>query len=135
MTFEELDKSFEKLLADIPKSKRRLVEISGDKMYEKVMRNIDFAVKIGTGNLKSGVTKIIGSEGGYSAIKPDWKKAPHTHLVENGHRSMVGKGESQRFVGWVPGKHMYRNAITELADELENDAEQLLAKLVGDAFD
>lgn len=135
MTFDELDKSFAKLLAGIPKAKRRLVESCGNKMYEKVMRNIDTTVKSETGNLKQGVTKVIGSEGGYSAIKPDWEKAPHTYLVENGHKSITGKGESQKMNGWVSGKHMYRNALAELAEELETDAEKMLDELVGDAFD
>lgn len=134
MNLEELDKSFEKLLVGIPATKRKLVEKCGTKMYEKVIRNIEGSVKSDSRNLIEGVTKVIGTEGGYSAIKPNWKRAPHTFLIENGHKLTVGKGETQRVIGWVPGVHMYRNALSELADELEGDAEKALHELVGDAF-
>lgn len=135
MSFEDLDKAFGKLIDEIPNTKRKLILRCGDKMHDKVLRNIDISVKSGSGRLKSAVTKVIGTEGGYAAIKPNWKRAPHTFLIENGHKLIVGKGENQRFVGWVPGVHMYRNALNDLADELESDAEEAIYKLVGDAFD
>lgn len=134
MNFDELDKCFEKLLDDIPIAKRKLVEACGEKMHEKVLRNIDSTVKTKTGNLKEGVTKVLGSGGGYAAVKPNFKIAPHSYLIENGHKLIAGKGENQRFIRWVPGAHMYRNALIELADELESDADKALSKLVGDAF-
>lgn len=136
MTLEDLDKLYGKLLVEVPKVRRKLVERSGSKLYDKVLRNIDASTTPDTGNLKLAVTKVIGSEGGYCAIKPNWKRAPHTHLVENGHRLIRGKkGKTQNFIRWVPGVHMYRNAINELADELEADAEKAISEMIGDTFD
>lgn len=135
MDLYNLDKDFEKLLKQFPNARRELVENSGDKMYQKVMNNINSQVDEDTGNLKEGVTKVVGSGGGYSAVRPDWQKAPHTHLVENGHKLVKGTGKVAKVVGWVPGKHMYRNALSDLADELEKDAEEMIDKLVGEIFD
>lgn len=84
-----------------------------------------------TGNLKKAVTKVVGSGGGYSAIRADHKIAPHTHLIENGHK--VVKNGIQ--TGWAPGKHMYRNALNTLASELENESDKFIDTLVGEIFD
>lgn len=141
-----LDKMFNDLLEKFPNTRRELVEECGQKMYEKVISNIKSTVKENTGDLINGVEKVVGSKGGYSAVRPNWLKAPHTHLIENGHRAIVGKRltasdkrrgveNSQKFVRWVPGKHMYRNALNELADELEQEAEKMINDLVGDIFD
>lgn len=135
MDLYALDKEFEELLKRFPNARRELVENSGDKMYEKVMSNINKQTHEDTGNLKDGVQKVVGSGKGYSAVRPDWQKAPHTHLIENGHKIVRGKGKNSKVVGWAPGKHMYRNALSDLADELERDAEETLEKLVGEIFD
>lgn len=131
MDLNELDKKFEKLLKEFPQSRTSLVENAGEKMYQKVINNITTSVKEDSGNLKAGVMKVIGSGRGYAAVRPNWKKAPHTDLIENGHRIVRGG----KIVGWVAGKHMYRNALNELADDLEKDAGKMLYDLVGDIFD
>lgn len=129
MDLYDLDKDFEQLLKKFPQARRELVEECGEKMYQKVLSNIS-QVDEKTGNLRKGVKKVVGSRGGYSAVRADFKIAPHTHLVENGHK-IVRNG---KVVGWVSGKHMYRNALNELANELEQSAEQMIDKLVGDIF-
>ena len=129
MDLYDLDKDFEELLKKFPQARRELVEECGEKMYQKVLSNIS-QVDEKTGNLRKGVKKVVGSRGGYSAVRADFKIAPHTHLVENGHK-IVRNG---KVVGWVSGKHMYRNALNELANELEQSAEQKIDKLVGDIF-
>ena len=129
MDLYDLDKDFEQLLKKFPQARRELVEECGEKMYQKVLSNIS-QVDEKTGNLRKGVKKVVGSRGGYSAVRADFKIAPHTHLVENGHK-IVRNG---KVVGWVSGKHMYRNALNELANEIEQSAEQKIDKLVGDIF-
>lgn len=130
MDLYELDKQFEQLIKQFPKARRKLVETCGEKMYQKVLANVNQVGKK-TGNLSEGVKKVVGSGGGYSAVRADFKKAPHTHLIENGHK-IIRNG---KVVGWVSGKHMYRNALNELANELEQDAEQMIDELVGEVFD
>lgn len=126
MDLYDLDKEFDKILKQFPQARKELVNNAGEKMYKKVVANINAEVDQDTGNLLEGVTKVNGSGGGYSAVKPNFKVAPHTHLIENGHK-LVRNGQ---FVGWVQGKHMYRNALNELANELEQDAESMINKLV-----
>lgn len=131
MELKDLDKMFDNILKKFPDAKRKLVEEAGEKMYKKVINNIETSVKENTGNLKSAVTKVVGSKGGYSAVKPDWKKAPHTALVENGHKLVKENNE----IGWVAGKHMYRNALNSLVENLEKDAENMINELLGDLND
>lgn len=127
MELKDLDRKLLELTEQFPNARRKLVEKCGDKMYQKVLSNVG-RIEEKTGNLKKGVKKAVGSMGGYSAVRADYKIAPHTHLIENGHK-VVRNG---KVVGWVSGRHMYRNALNELAGELEKDAENMLDELVGD---
>lgn len=131
MELEELDRKFKEITDKFPEARRGLVEKSGVKMCQKVINNINSTVGEKTGNLKKGVTSAIGSGGGYAAIRPNNKIAPHTHLIENGHKVIRGG----KIVGWVPGKHMYRNALNQLSGELLQDAEKMINELAGDVFD
>lgn len=144
MELYDLDKAFEKMLKDFPEAKRKLFKNSGEKLWDKVGQNIKDSTTEHSGNLLDGCSVRYGSNGGYAAVYADHQIAPHTHLIENGHKIVTGrdpgeyrrkyKGEvdTRQVVGWVPGKHMYRNALNELADELENDAEKIIDKLAGE---
>lgn len=125
-SFEALDKAFESLIKSFPKARRSLVEDVGDTLEKNVIGNIESSVNEDTGDLKRGVKKVIGSRGGYVAVKPDYSIAPHTHLIESGHKLIRGG----KVIGWVPGKHMYRNAINSTANEIENKADAMLDKLI-----
>lgn len=143
----DLEKALDRMLERFPEERRELVEQAGEKMYQKVLRNIDTDTQERTGHLRAACYQHIGSEGGYAAVRNDYKKAPHAPLVEFGHRAMKGaetkigknglpvkiKGSGKE-VGWVDGKHMYRNALNELEDELTQDAEHVIDRLVGDSF-
>lgn len=124
----DLDKMFNDLLANFPEKKKELVKEAGDLMYEQVIININSTVKQKSGKLIEGVTKALGSKGGYAAIRPDYKIAPHTYLIEEGHHGKLGGKE----IGWVDGKHMYRNALEQVSDEIINKAEKMIDDLVGD---
>lgn len=143
----DLDKAFEKMMEKFPEKRRELVENAGEKMHKKVLRNIDTDTKEDTGRLRDACYLAIGSEGGYAAVRNNHRKAPHAHLVEFGHKLVKGaktkegkygqtvkvKG-SGRVIGWVNGKHMYRNALTEMEDELVRDAEKMIESLAGELF-
>lgn len=143
---EELEKMFGKILEEFPEERRKLVETAGEKLYRRVLRNIDSETEAKSGNLREACEKHIGSKGGYAAVRNNYQKAPHAHLVENGHRLMKGaekkedrygklvniKGSGEE-IGWVQGKFMYRNAVNELADELAEDAKQTMEKVLKEA--
>ena len=138
---------FDDILEGFPEERRKLVERAGEKMHRQVLRNIDTDTREKTGHLRKACHMEIGSEGGYAAVRNNNMIAPHAHLVENGHRLIKGarkkknkygnesniKG-SGKVIGWVNGKHMYRNAMNELEDELTKDAENTLQKIVGGKF-
>ncbi len=124
---EDFEQKLDQLLAKFPQARRDLVNDCTDKLEQKVLENVN-QITPRTGNLKRGVKKALGSQGGYGAIRADYSIAPHAHLVENGHYV-------RNRCGWVPGRHMFRNARNSLANELEQDAEQMYYKLVGDLFD
>ncbi len=142
----ELCVAFDELIDQFPEKRRELMENAGEKMRQRVLRNIETDTKEKTGNLKKACYKHIGSGGGYAAVRNDHKKAPHAHLVEFGHRNIKGAKTKQgkngpvnikgsgKVIGWVSGKHMYRNAMNELEDELTQDAENMIEQLVGDIF-
>ena len=160
-SLNDLCKDFDEFLEQFPGMQRDLVEMAGEKLHQKVLQNIDTAIKDANngskkksrkqpseskGRMKDACRLVIGSSGGYAAVRNDYKKAGHTHLWEFGHNIVVGgklkptqediangkkKGEVVR---WFQGRHMYRNAVNELEDELVADAEKMIDKLVGDLF-
>lgn len=146
-SLDKICESLDALEEKFSEEQRELVEKAGEKMYRQVLRNIDTSTKEQTGKLRAACYKQIGSKGGYAAVRNNHKKAPHAHLVEYGHKLVKGaktktgkhgqkvniKG-SGRVIGWVSGKHMYRNALNELEDELMQDAEKLADRLVGELF-
>lgn len=144
---EKLDEAFEQMLQKFPEKRRDLVEKAGERMYQKVQRNIAESTTEHTGRLKKGCYMEIGSKGGYAAVRNRHATAPHAHLIEFGHRIMRGakikegkhgqtvkiKG-SGKMIGWAAGKHMYRNALNELEGELVQEAEKMIAETVGEIF-
>lgn len=143
----DLDKAFEMMIEKFPEKRRELVESAGEKMHKKVLRNIDTDTKESTGRLREACYLAIGSEGGYAAVRNNHRKAPHAHLVEFGHKLVKGAKTKEgkhgqtvkvkgtgRVIGWVNGKHMYRNALTEMEDELVQDAERMIESLAGELF-
>jgi hypothetical protein len=100
-------------------------------MYNNVMNNISNDVKEDSGNLKKGQKKVIGSGGGYAAVRPDYRIAPHTHLIESGHKVMrKDKNGNLKQIGFVNGKHMYERALVQSEPGIIKEAEALASKVV-----
>ena len=148
----DLEQSFQDMIDKFPEERRKLVTSAGEKMHKKVLQNIDRDTKEKTRNLREGCYLAIGSEGGYAAVRNNHLRAPHAHLIEFGHKvKKRGKDKEKRKPkakkrtvrpsgrglsegDWVQGKHMYRNAMNELEDELTQDAEKMMDRLVGEHF-
>jgi hypothetical protein len=130
--FKELDKlsaNLSKVLEEFPQKKRNLHESAADIMHRNVIRNIDAETKKFTGNLRKGQTKAVGSGGGYAAVRPNYSIAPHTHLVESGHKEYDFHGNPTG--GYVNGKHMYQKALVQSESELIKAAEKFADEIVG----
>lgn len=131
--FAKLDKMFSDMLRDIPEKKAELMDKVGDLLQEQVISNIESRVGTSGGGKKekliAGVRKVVGSGGGYTAINPDYSKGSNIHhLIENGHR-IVRNGV---VVGFVNGKHNYRNALTQSESKIIKLAENMIDEVLGD---
>lgn len=124
--FDDLDLMFENIIKEFPRKKKELVKKAGDIMEQNVKNNINSRTTVKTGNLISGVKKVTGSGGGYVAIKPDYKQAPHSYLLENGHR-IVKNGV---VLGFVNGVHAYRDSATQSEGEILKMAQEIVDEVV-----
>lgn len=126
-----LIQDFDNMLTHFPEKRREFVRNVGEKMEQEVLRNIDRDTKSKTGKLRRAVSLKLGSGGGYAAVRNSNRVAPHAYLVENGHAIVDKNG---RRVGWVAGKHMYRNALNTMTEEIEHDAQRMMDEMVGGIF-
>lgn len=118
MTLEELVSNIDKALTNIPKEIKTSVQAAGDILEMSVKQNLNSVNKV-SGNLKDSCKRV--QKDGYVAIRPDFKKAPHTHLVENGHRVVVKTKDGRKIDTGklVAGQHMYRNALLVNVERLK----------------
>lgn len=126
MDFDDLDKMLGDIAKEFPKKKKQLVKKAGDILEQNVKNNINSRTTAKTGNLINGVKKVTGSGGGYVAIKPDYKRAPHSFLLENGHR-IVKNGV---VLGFVNGVHVYRDSATQSEGEILKMAQGIVDEMV-----
>lgn len=115
----------EKLSKEFRGKRRELVEDAGELMHTTLMKNIDATVEDKTGHLRSGQKKVVGSGGGYTVVEPNYKIAPHTHLVENGHKS---RGDGK----YVNGKHFYLKTFVEVVPIINQKAQELIKNIAGE---
>jgi hypothetical protein len=127
----EMDERIDKVLKEFPDEKRSLHEASGKVILDKVLENTPYDEERKKGaHLRDAITMVVGSKGGYTAVRADEGKAPHAHLVENGH---VQKDKNGTPTGtFVPGKHMFKIASIDVKDEVLKLAEEFSNKIIGD---
>lgn len=102
----EFANKLDNLINQFPKKRKVLCKNVGQKLFHKVQENImEFTTyedddggleNKGSGTLMDGVDMVVGEGGGYAAVKANYKIAPHTHLVENGHRIVTGKSRDSK---------------------------------------
>ena len=127
----ELEEKINKALKDFPEKRRELHEKSGEIILKRVKANTPYDPdrKKGT-HLRDAIYKKVGSEGGYVAVRPDYKKAPHAHLVEDGH---VQKDKNGTPTGvFVKGAHMFKIGAQEAKAEILKMAEEFADKMAGE---
>lgn len=119
-----VEEMLSKTIENVPNLIDNLLENTGQKIYKQVASNITSDTKTKTGNLKNSPTLVV--KNGYTAVRANYKKAPHTHLLENGHRK---RGKSASVTNFVPGKHSFRNAYLSLNNELIADGQAVAEKI------
>lgn len=124
--FEKLDKLLEDIVKKMPGKKKELIENAGNILSEQIKKNIDHRVDDKNNRLKDDVKVVYGSKGGYVAVRPEYKNTRANHLIENGHR-IVKKGV---VIGFVNGKHMYRDSVVQCEGEILKMAEKMIDEVV-----
>lgn len=120
--FEKLDKYFDDMIKKMPEKKKELLENVGEIFTTQAKENIDSRVNDDYNNIKNDLKIVYGSGGGYVALKPSYKNTKVHHLIENGHR-IVKNGV---VVGFVNGKHMYRDIPEQVGNEIYSMAQKML---------
>lgn len=130
-----------KLLEQFPGERRKLHERAAGIMFRHVIDLIHSRTVRHTGRLESGQVKVVGTGGGYAAVRPELKVAPHTPFVENGHLIVTGHRKNKD-KGWLvdtrlwtdestSGAHFYRDAPQLAESELRAEVERFTKVLEG----
>lgn len=120
----KVEEMLSRTIEQVPDLIENLLESTGQKIYKQVVSNINADTKTKTGNLKNSPTLVVKS--GYTAVRANYKKAPHTHLIENGHKK---RSKTASVTNFVPGKHSFRNAYLTLNNELIADGQTVAEKI------
>lgn len=115
----------EETLKQLSKEFKASAKKKANSELKHIKRNADdekYAIK------KNWGSKIVDDGLGMAALI--WNKAPHFHLIENGHQLVTGGelGGEGRVIGFVPGKHImektrndYKNIVPERFEKMIDD--------------
>lgn len=131
MDFDDLDKMLADMIKKIPSKKEELLDKVGNLLSEQVKSNIESRVNTSSDEhekdkLIEDIEIVKGSGKGYVAVKPSWDKSHLNYLIENGHRIV----KNDVVVGFVNGKHAYRDSIEQCSDDIKRLAEDMLNEVV-----
>ena len=126
----QLARDMETIARDYPDRAKKHLQQEGNKVKKKLYAETKAATTKRTGNLLKGIRR-----GGVRKKNGDLEvtvssKAPHAHLIEEGHEQYApvpGKGRKyQRKTGKrVAGRHPAERTIAAMGPELQKDAEKL----------
>lgn len=147
---DELDSALERVLKKAPSARRQLHEEIADMLKKRVDKNIAASVNDSHGHVRSWQEKVVGSGGGYAAVRPSddsytdkYDNEGITALLEQGHKIrkrvvplyMRWNGTAKRArksrakVAYVDGRHFYESAAAGVESEAIALAEAFVDKL------
>lgn len=110
---KELVKMFSTLENEFPKETDKFLKKAGNKQVQRIKSGYRSSTKKRTGNLLKGVEtgKPYVYEGNSHQIRA-YSKAPHAHLIENGHRLIKNDGSEMKGT-YVPalGKKLKKSFV------------------------
>lgn len=114
---------------EMPKVTEKFMRAEAKKLKNKAVRKARKETNEKTGNylkgFKAGSKVYSYGDARYNVIVRN--KAPHAHLIEEGHNIVTSKGEK---VGVAPGKHILENTAIEFESQFAKHIEKNLAEKV-----
>lgn len=103
-----------------------------DKDARKFMRQARKNTPVGpTGNLKKGYRKEQAVKHGDNFEVGIYNRAPHHHLVNNGHRKVSPSG---KVLGWTDGLFYIEKTVSEEAEPMAREQRKWLKELYQELF-
>jgi hypothetical protein len=130
---DELMKDINDTIERFPEKRKRFHDKSGKIIAKNVQKHTPYdpSRKKGT-HLVDAIYAKTGSGGGYTAVRADSKKAPHAHLVNDGHVQTDHDGVPVSPPKFIKGKHMFEMGLAESESELYTMADELAIEIAGD---
>ena len=107
-------KMFNKLGKEYPKEVKKFMRTTVNNCKKEALSRTP---KGKTGNLKKGWRTSVRAKAG-NCMGSITNKAPHAHLLENGHFDKAG--------GWVEGVHMLENTMTNQQPKIDKSIEEFV---------
>ena len=118
------EKSLVKLANDtMPKETKKFLREEGTKLKKKTLAKAKQKVKKDTGNYFKSIKRgKVYKYNGDLSIRT-YSYAPHSHLIENGHR-IVGKNGEEH--GYKQGEHVFEEAKNQFEGEYYVDTQKFI---------
>lgn len=131
---DNFDKAISKMIKNtFPKESKSFIQKEGNKLRKKTLAKAKMKVKQKTGNyynnIKRGKVYTFKGNGALATRVYGGGKAPHTHLLEYGHRLIVGKGKNAKEIGFVEGYHIFEEAGREFEEQYAKDCDNFAGKI------
>lgn len=112
----------------MPKESKKFLKKNAAKLAKKTKNKAKKSVIEDTGNyfnsIKSG--KVYKYRGQDLSCRT-YSSAPHSHLIEHGHRKVTKSGKE---VGFVAGFHIFEKAAKEFQNEYYADCEKFIDEMI-----
>ena len=131
----QLAKDLETIAQDYPDRAKKHLQTEGNKVKKRLYAETRDATTKRTGNLLKGVRRMGVKKRGGDLEVTVTSKAPHAHLIEEGHEQYApvpGRGRKyQRKTGKrVAGRHPAEKTVQAMGPELERDAGKLVDEVL-----
>ena len=131
----QLARDLQTIAQDYPDRAKKHLQTEGNKVKKRLYAETKASTQKHSGNLLKGIRRMgVKKRDGDMEVTVT-SKAPHAHLIEEGHEQYApvpGKGRKyQRKTGKrVAGRHPADNTIQAMGPELEKDASKLVDEVL-----
>lgn len=128
----ELDRDLVRLAnSTMPKESKKFIRTEGNKLKRVTNKRAKSEVKRDSGNYHKGIKrgKVYKYRGNDAWSIRVYGSAPHSHLIEYGHR-MVGHKPDKKELGFVKGKYVFENSRKEFEKTYNRDVGKFVDNVI-----